>query len=60
MLQHSEVADWLDSELSQVVLIRVTGADKTGVTSLLMQHLSEVDSAVLDIGQAVIHDNLVL
>lgn len=46
--------------MSQVVLIRVTGADRTGITSLLMRHLSEVDSAVLDIGQAVIHDSLVL
>ncbi len=46
--------------MSQVALIRVTGADQTGVTSMLMQHLSQVDSSILDIGQAVIHDNLVL
>lgn len=46
--------------MSQVVLIRVTGADKTGITSVLMHQLSLVDSSVLDIGQAVIHDSLVL
>ena len=46
--------------MSQVALIRVTGDDQTGITSLLMQHLSDVDSSILDIGQAVIHDNLVL
>ena len=45
---------------SKVVLIQVTGRDQAGVTSRLMQELSQVNSHVLDIGQAVIHDNLSL
>ena len=46
--------------MSKVVLIQVVGKDQAGVTSSLMAELSKVNSNVLDIGQAVIHDQLTL
>ena len=44
----------------ELILINVSGEDRTGVTRSLMGILAEYDAAVLDIGQAVIHDFLSL
>ena len=44
----------------QVLLINITGHDKTGVTHSLTRVLSDFNTRILDIGQAVIHDALTL
>ncbi len=46
--------------MKEVLLITVSGADKPGVTSELTAILSQYEANILDIGQAVIHDNLSL
>ncbi len=46
--------------MREIVLINVTGKDKPGLTSKLTQTLAEFDIAILDMGQAVIHDYLSL
>ncbi len=45
---------------SQVLLIDITGHDRSGVTHALTQVLSQSDARILDIGQAVIHNALAL
>jgi phosphoserine phosphatase len=44
--------------VKDILLINVSGEDKPGVTSTLTKLLSQFDVTVLDIGQAVIHDQL--
>ena len=44
----------------EVILINVSGQDKPGLMSLLMEILARFDAHILDIGQAVIHDELAL
>jgi phosphoserine phosphatase len=44
--------------VKDILLINVSGEDKPGVTSTLTKLLSQFDVSVLDIGQAVIHDQL--
>ena len=44
--------------MKDILLINVSGEDKPGVTSTLTKLLSQFDVSVLDIGQAVIHDQL--
>lgn len=44
----------------ELILINITGADRAGLTSELMEILSRYDATVLDIGQADIHHNLSL
>ncbi|MBU2885739.1 phosphoserine phosphatase SerB [Gilvimarinus agarilyticus] len=46
--------------VKEIVLINAVGEDKPGVTSAITQVLNRYQAAVLDIGQAVIHDNLTL
>lgn len=46
--------------MKEIILINVAGPDRPGVTSSLMAILAQFDVNVLDIGQAVIHDNLAL
>jgi phosphoserine phosphatase len=48
----------LESVLKDILLINVFGEDKPGVTSAVTRLLSNFDVTVLDIGQAVIHDQL--
>lgn len=48
------------SSESRVILINITGHDKTGVTHSLTRVLAEFNARILDIGQAVIHDALTL
>lgn len=46
--------------MRQIVLINVSGTDKPGVTSSIMEILSRDGTQILDIGQAVIHETLSL
>ncbi|MAK92565.1 MAG: phosphoserine phosphatase SerB [Oceanospirillaceae bacterium] len=46
--------------MTELVLIRVTGADKPGLTSGISAILAQYDVTILDIGQAEIHDTLSL
>ena len=46
--------------MTELVLIRVTGADKPGLTSNISAMLAQYGVTVLDIGQAEIHDTLSL
>jgi len=48
----------LESVLKDILLINVFGEDKLGVTSAVTSLLSNFDVTILDIGQAVIHDQL--
>jgi phosphoserine phosphatase len=44
----------------EVILLNISGEDKPGVTSSLTTILSQYNVNILDIGQAVIHENLSL
>ncbi len=44
--------------MSEIVLINVSGPDRPGITASLAQVMGRFELNVLDIGQAVIHDNL--
>ena len=44
--------------MKDILLINVFGEDKPGVTNAVTKVLSLFDVTILDIGQAVIHDQL--
>ncbi len=44
----------------EVILLNISGPDKPGITAALTHILAQYHVAVLDIGQAVIHDELAL
>ena len=46
--------------MREIILINITGQDKPGLTSSLTNILAQYEVAILDIGQAVIHDYLSL
>lgn len=46
--------------MKELVLISISGLDKPGVTAALTEVLSEAKVNILDIGQAVIHQHLLL
>ncbi len=46
--------------MRELMLIRITGRDRPGITSALSEILARHGADVLDIGQAVIHDRLLL
>ncbi|HSG03615.1 MAG TPA: phosphoserine phosphatase SerB [Marinobacterium sp.] len=46
--------------MSELILLTLSGADKPGVTSAITEILAQYQIDILDIGQAVIHDNLSL
>ncbi len=48
------------SKRKEVILVNITGDDKPGLTSSLTEILSHYGVNILDIGQAVIHDQLSL
>lgn len=48
------------SNRKEVILVNITGDDKPGLTSSLTEILSNYGVNILDIGQAVIHDQLSL
>ena len=44
--------------MSEIILINVSGRDKSGLTSELTTIMAQYNLRILDIGQAVIHDHL--
>ena len=46
--------------MSNVTLIKISGSDQTGITQAATAILSDYAVNILDIGQAVIHNNLAL
>ncbi len=48
----------MDATVREILLINVAGEDKPGITSAVSRVLDEHGADILDIGQAVIHDNL--
>jgi phosphoserine phosphatase len=48
------------TEDKEIILLKVSGQDKPGVTAGLTSILANYDAIVLDIGQADIHDTLSL
>lgn len=44
----------------EIILLNISGADRPGVTATLTEILAENNAAILDIGQADIHNNLSL
>lgn len=46
--------------MHQIILIRITGDDKPGLTATITGQLAQTKVDILDIGQAVIHDTLSL
>ena len=46
--------------MKEIILINITGKDKPGLTASLTNILAQYEVAILDIGQAVIHDYLSL
>jgi len=44
--------------LSEIILINVSGRDKSGLTSEITTIMAQYNLRILDIGQAVIHDHL--
>jgi phosphoserine phosphatase len=44
----------------EIILLNISGPDRPGITAALMQILAQYHVSVLDIGQAVIHDELAL
>lgn len=46
--------------MSQIVLINITGGDKPGITGAIAAALAQHKANILDIGQAVIHEELAL
>ncbi len=44
----------------EIILLNISGPDKPGITTTLTHILSQYDVSILDIGQAVIHDELAL
>src|SRR5215470_6978686 len=46
--------------MNKIFLINISGADRPGLTSSLMECLAGYKVRALDIGQAVVHENLAL
>lgn len=44
----------------EIILVRITGEDRPGLTSSIMEVLAQYDVTILDIGQADIHNTLTL
>ena len=44
----------------EVILLNISGPDKPGITTTLTHILAQYNVGILDIGQAVIHDELAL
>lgn len=50
----------MENSNKELILIRITGKDRPGLTSSLMAILAKYDVTILDIGQADIHNTLTL
>ena len=61
MHQFSKVKSFLVMDTStELILIRITGLDRPGLTASITETLSKYDVTILDIGQADIHSTLSL
>lgn len=49
-----------DIETTELILIRITGEDRPGLTAAITEILAKYDTTILDIGQADIHNTLSL
>jgi phosphoserine phosphatase len=47
-------------DTKEIILLNISGPDKPGITTTLAHVLAQYDVAILDMGQAVIHDELAL
>ena len=47
--------DIQESSATELILIRITGEDRPGLTASVMEILAKYDATILDIGQADIH-----
>ncbi|MGE0017847.1 MAG: ACT domain-containing protein, partial [Bacteroides sp.] len=45
---------------TELILMRITGEDRPGLTASVTEILAKYDAAILDIGQADIHNTLSL
>ena len=50
----------MQSSNTELILIRITGEDRPGLTSSATEILAKYDATILDIGQADIHNTLSL
>lgn len=50
----------MQSSNTELILIRITGEDRPGLTASVMEVLAKYDATILDIGQADIHNTLSL
>lgn len=50
----------MENSNKELILMRITGEDRPGLTSSLMEILAKYDVTILDIGQADIHNTLTL
>lgn len=50
----------MENSTTELILIRITGEDRPGLTASITQILSQYDVTILDIGQADIHNTLSL
>ena len=50
----------MDSKTHEQIIIKISGADKLGLTASVMGILAKYDAQILDIGQADIHNSLSL
>ena len=52
--------DIQESSATELILIRITGEDRPGLTASVMEILAKYDATIMDIGQADIHSTLSL
>ena len=50
----------MTDQTSEAVLIHISGHDRPGITAACMGILAAQGATILDIGQAVVHENLAL
>ena len=50
----------MQTSKTELILIRITGEDRPGLTATVTEVLARYDATILDIGQADIHDTLSL
>src|SRR6056297_2737658 len=48
------------TESDNIILVNISGSDRPGITAALMGVLAQYDVRVLDISQAMVHENLAL
>ncbi len=57
---HTSLPEQTSAEAEELMLLRITGEDRPGLTASLMEILSKYDVNIQDIGQADIHSTLSL